>query len=49
MLAQVLRLPVYGTRVPLLKSHSTAAGFNAVFHHLLVEATQLPAAERTLV
>jgi hypothetical protein len=44
MLAHVLRLPVYGTRVPLLKSHSNATGFNAVFNHLLVEATHLPAA-----
>ena len=43
MLAQTLRLPVYGTRVPLLKSHSDAAGFNPVFSHLLAEAAQLGA------
>ncbi|MEU4162873.1 hypothetical protein [Actinoplanes sp. NPDC026670] len=42
MLAQTLRMPVYGTRVPLLKSHSGPAGFNPVFSHLLVEAAHLP-------
>jgi len=41
MLAHVLRLPVFGTRVPLLKSHSEAVGFNPVFSHLLVEAADL--------
>lgn len=41
MLAQILRLPAYGTRVPLLKSHSNEAGFNPVFSHLLVEAAHL--------
>ena len=48
MLAQVLGLPVYGTRVPLLKSHSNATGFNAVFNHLLVEAAQLTRAAKRL-
>ena len=41
MLAQTLRLPVFGTEVPLLKSHSNADGFNPAFIHLLVEATPL--------
>jgi hypothetical protein len=41
MLAQTLRLPVYGTTVPLLKSHSNAQGFDPTFSHLLVEASTL--------
>jgi hypothetical protein len=41
MLAQTLRLPVYGTLKPLLKSHSNAAGFNPAFTHILVEASEL--------
>jgi hypothetical protein len=40
-LAQVLRVPVFGTLVPLLKSHSNADGFNPAFIHLLVEASPL--------
>jgi hypothetical protein len=41
MLAQTLRLPVFGTLKPLLKSHSTASGFDPAFDHLLVGATAL--------
>ena len=39
MLAQTLRLPVFGTRKPLLKSHSNSAGFDPAFAHLLTEAS----------
>jgi hypothetical protein len=39
MLSQTLRLPVFGTRKPLLKSHSTSAGFDPAFAHLLTEAS----------
>jgi hypothetical protein len=42
MLAAVLGRPVFGTRVPLLKSHSNAAGFDPAFRHVLVEAAELP-------
>ena len=38
MLSQTLRLPVFGTCKPLLKSHSDSAGFNPAFAHILVEA-----------
>jgi hypothetical protein len=41
MLGQTLRLPVFGTLVPLLKSHSNAAGFDPAFAHVLVEASAL--------
>jgi len=41
MLARTLRLPVYGTRVPLTKSHSTADGFDLACAHILVEASAL--------
>jgi hypothetical protein len=41
MLAAVLDRPVFGTRVPLLKSHSNAAGFDLAFRHVLVEAAEL--------
>jgi hypothetical protein len=41
MLAYALGLPVYGTLVPLTKSHSTAAGFDPAFAHVLVEASAL--------
>ena len=34
-----LRLPVFGTRKPLLKSHSNSAGFDPGFAHLLTEAS----------
>jgi hypothetical protein len=37
MLSWTLRLPLFGTLKPLLKSHSNAAGFDPVFSHLLVE------------
>jgi hypothetical protein len=39
MLARTLRLPVSGTRVPLLKSHSDHNGFNPAYAHLLAEAS----------
>jgi hypothetical protein len=38
LLAHTLRLPVYGTLKPLLKSHSNATGFDPAFSHLLIEA-----------
>jgi hypothetical protein len=41
MLARTLRLPVFGTLVPLLKNHSTADGFNPKYAHLLIEASAL--------
>src|SRR5438046_3355565 len=41
MLARTLRLPVFGARVPLLKSHSNADGFDPTFDHLLVEASDI--------
>ncbi len=41
MLARTLRLPVFGTLVPLLKSHSNADGFDPAYAHLLVEAATL--------
>jgi len=39
MLSHTLRLPVSGTRKPLLKSHSNSAGFDPAFAHLLTEAS----------
>ena len=39
MLSQTLRLPVFGTRKPLLKSHSTSVGFDPAFDCLLTEAS----------
>jgi hypothetical protein len=39
MLARTLDLPVFGTLVPLLKSHSNADGFDPAFSHILVEAS----------
>ena len=41
MLSQTLRLPVFGTCKPLLKSHSDSVGFNPAFAHILVEASAL--------
>ncbi len=41
MLARVVGLPVYGTLVPLTKSHSVAGGFDPAFEHVLVEASAL--------
>jgi hypothetical protein len=41
MLARTLDLPVFGTLVPLLKSHSNADGFSPAFSHILVEASTL--------
>ena len=43
LLSATLRLPVYGTSKPLMKSHSDARGFRPVFAHLLVGHDQLPA------
>jgi hypothetical protein len=42
MLSQTLRLPVFGTQVPLLKSHSNAQGFDPAFSHILIEVSDLP-------
>jgi hypothetical protein len=42
MLAHTLDVPVYGTTVRLLKSHSNTDGFNPAFSHILVEASALP-------
>ncbi|HKT01370.1 MAG TPA: hypothetical protein VJT31_17745 [Rugosimonospora sp.] len=41
-LSRTLGVPVYGTRKPLLKSHSNRGGFDPAFTHLLVEASELP-------
>jgi len=41
MLSRTLRLPVYGTLVPLLDSHWRVDGFDPTFSHVLVEAAQL--------
>jgi hypothetical protein len=41
MLSHTLRIPVFGTTKPLLKSHSNAAGFDPAFAHILIEATAL--------
>ena len=38
MLSHTLRLPVFGTCKPLLKSHSNSAGFDPTFAHILIEA-----------
>ena len=35
ILSQTLRLPVFGTRKPLLKSHSNSVGFDPAFVHIL--------------
>ncbi len=42
MLSDTLALPVFGTTKQLLKSHSTAEGFNPAFQHILVEAAACP-------
>ena len=41
MLSRALRMPVFGTLVPLHGSHWRADGFNPAFAHVLVEASQL--------
>lgn len=41
MLARTLRLPVFGTLVPLLNGHYTEHGFNPAFTHQLTEAAEL--------
>ena len=48
MLSQTLRLPVFGTIKPLLKSHSNSAGFDPAFAHILIEATALTGAGRSV-
>ncbi|HXU45577.1 MAG TPA: hypothetical protein VN783_08630 [Thermoanaerobaculia bacterium] len=37
-LADILGLPVFGSRKRLSKTHHTANGFNPLFHHVLIEA-----------
>jgi hypothetical protein len=39
--ARTLRLPVFGTTRPLMKSHYDELGFNPAFAHVLVESSQL--------
>jgi hypothetical protein len=39
MLARIVGVPVYGTLVPLLKSHYNTHGFNSAFGHLLAESS----------
>lgn len=41
MLSWTLRLPVFGTLKPLIKSHSNSGGFDPAFAHILVEASTL--------
>jgi hypothetical protein len=41
MLSHTLRLPVFGTLRPLLKSHSNAHGFDSAFSHILIEVPAL--------
>lgn len=40
LLARTLRLPVFGTMRPLLKSHYDERGFNPAFAQVLVEASE---------
>lgn len=39
LLSNTLGLPVLGTRVPLIKSHYTAGGFDPAFSRILVDAS----------
>jgi hypothetical protein len=41
MLSHTLRLPVFGTTKPLLKTHSNSAGFDPAFARILIEAAAL--------
>ena len=41
LLARTLRLPVYGSIKPLMKSHYDKLGFNPAFARILVEASEL--------
>ena len=41
LLARTLRLPVFGTLKPLMKSHYDKLGFNPAFAHILVEASEV--------
>ena len=41
LLARTLRLPVFGTLKPLMKSHYDKLGFNPAFAHVLVEASEV--------
>jgi hypothetical protein len=38
LLARTLRVPVFGSNKPLMKSHYDEFGFNPAFAHVLVEA-----------
>lgn len=40
-LARTLRIPVFGTLKPLMKSHYDKLGFNPAFAHILAEASEL--------
>ena len=40
LLARTLRLPVFGSIRPLMKSHYDKLGFNPEFAHVLVEASE---------
>ena len=46
MLSHTLRLPVFGTTKPLLKTHSNSAGFDPAFAHVLIEAAALTGARQ---
>ena len=41
-LARILRIPVFGSRKPILRSHFCEAGFDPVFAHVLIESARLP-------
>lgn len=41
LLARTLRIPVFGSIKPLMKSHYDKLGFNPAFAHILVEASEL--------
>ena len=41
LLARTLRLPVFGSVKPLMKSHYDERGFNPAFAHVLVEASEV--------
>jgi hypothetical protein len=41
MLSRTLRLPVYGTLVPLLDNQWRTDGFDPAFAHVLIEASEL--------
>jgi hypothetical protein len=41
LLAQTLRVPVFGATRPLMKSHYDERGFNPAFARVVVEAAEL--------